>query len=154
MQILSQLFERKTITEIALPRFFVPFPAFVFIDVLYRFTLSLIFFGCLSQNELIVSGQTCWKGCYVWCALSSWILVQSNSTTTNPLMKFSSVNPVDWMISSWFPCTDSIISGSDLNNVNKLPARDAPSNTSHKDNGETIVASERSFRSVKVKLKK
>lgn len=44
MQILSQLFERKTITEIALPRFFVPFPAFVFIDVLYRFTLSLIFF--------------------------------------------------------------------------------------------------------------
>lgn len=44
MQILSQLFERKTITEIALPRFFVPFPAFVFMDVFYRFTLSLIFF--------------------------------------------------------------------------------------------------------------
>ena len=44
MQILSQLFERKTITEIALPRFFVPFPAFVFIDVLYRFILSLFFF--------------------------------------------------------------------------------------------------------------
>lgn len=58
------------------------------------------------------------------------------------------------MISSWFPCTDNIISGSDLNNVNKLPARDAPSNTSQKDNGETIVASEKSFRSVKVKLKK
>lgn len=58
------------------------------------------------------------------------------------------------MISSWFPCTDNIISGSDLNNVNKLSARDAPSNTSHKDNGETIVASEKSFRSVKVKLKK
>ena len=58
------------------------------------------------------------------------------------------------MIGSWFPYTDSIISGSDLSNVNKLPARDAPSNTSHKDNGETIVASEKSFRSVKVKLKK
>lgn len=38
--------------------------------------------------------------------------------------------------------------------MNKLPARDSPSNTSHKDNGETIVASEKSFRSVKVKLKK
>jgi len=58
------------------------------------------------------------------------------------------------MIGSWFPYTDSIISGSDLSNVNKLSARDAPGNTSHKDNGETIVASEKSFRSVKVKLKK
>jgi len=58
------------------------------------------------------------------------------------------------MIGSWFPYTDSIISGSDLSNVNKLSARDALGNTSHKDNGETIVASEKSFRSVKVKLKK
>lgn len=49
MQILSQLFEKKTITEIALTRFFVPFPAFVFIDVLYRFILSLIVFFRVSK---------------------------------------------------------------------------------------------------------
>ena len=95
MQILSQLFERKTITEIALPRFFVPFPAFVFIDVLYRFTLSLIFFGCLSQRR----AHRIWTDllkrllCLVCTQLLNPRPVEQHHT--NPLMEFSSVNPVD-----------------------------------------------------------